>query len=199
LSNSIEVPAAILEPPFFTGTADEAANYGAIGAFLAHELIHGFDVNGRRYDGSGNLRDWWQKSDEEEFRRRAEVLVEEYNEFVPIDSSRLNGRLTVAENMADLGGVSIAYQAYHNSLAGRKAPVIDGLTGDQRFFIAWGQIWAEKIRDEELRRRIVVDPHSPGKYRVNGVAANMVEFYEAFNVRVGDPMYRDEMNRVTIW
>ena len=197
--NEIVFPAAILQPPFFNPTADDAANYGAIGAVIGHELSHGFDDQGRKSDGDGNLRDWWSESDAQEFQARAAKLVAQYNRFAPIEGMQLNGELTLGENIGDLGGLTIAYRAYQLSLQGQAAPVIDGLTGDQRFFAGWSQIWRRKYRDAELRRRLLTDPHSPSRYRVIGVLANMPEFYAAFALKEGDAMFLPTDKRVKIW
>ena len=197
--NEVVFPAAILQPPFFNMDADDAVNYGAIGAVIGHELTHGFDDQGRKSDGDGNLRDWWTESDGEEFTQRADVMVEQYNGFSPIDSMFVNGQLTLGENIADLGGLTIAYNAYQLSLNGKEAPVIDGYTGSQRFFMGWSQVWRRKYREDEMRNRLLTDPHSPSEYRVIGVLSNMPEFYRAFDVKDGDPMYRAEDVRVKIW
>jgi endothelin-converting enzyme len=197
--NEVVFPAAILQPPFFNMDADDAVNYGAIGAVIGHELTHGFDDQGRKSDGNGTLRDWWTEQDTEEFTERSRMMVEQYNEYTPVDTMRLNGNLTLGENIADLGGLTIAYNAYKMSLKGNEAPVIDGFTGEQRFFLGYGQVWRRKYRDEELRNRILTDPHSPSRYRVVGVLSNMPEFYAAFDVQEGDPMYRLEDVRVAIW
>jgi putative endopeptidase len=197
--NEVVFPAAILQPPFFNLEADDAANYGGIGAVIGHEMTHGFDDQGRKSNGDGNLTDWWTKEDGTEFEKRAQGMVREYNEFTPIDTMKLNGQLTLGENIADLGGLTIAYYAYQKSLNGKPAPELDGLTGDQRFFLGWSQVWARKYRDDELRRRLLTDPHSPSQYRVNGIVTNMPEFYKAFNVKEGDALYRTEAIRVKIW
>lgn len=197
--NEIVFPAAILQPPFFNMEAEDAVNYGAIGAVIGHELTHGFDDQGRKSDGDGNLRDWWTEQDGEEFKKRAQVMIDQYSNYTPIDTMRLNGELTLGENIADLGGLTIAYQAYKRSLNGAEGPVLDGFTSDQRFFMGWAQSWRRKYRDDELRNRILTGPHSPSKYRVVGVLANMPEFYKAFNVTEEDPMYRSEDVRVKIW
>jgi predicted metalloendopeptidase len=197
--NEVVFPAAILQPPFFNMQADDAVNYGAIGAVIGHELTHGFDDQGRRVDGTGNLRDWWTEEDEKRFKERAQILVKQYAAYNPLDTLHLNGELTLGENIADLGGLTISYNAYKKSLKGIKAPVIDGLSGDQRFFLGWAQVWRRKYRDEELRRRILTDPHSPSRYRVVGVVANMPEFYAAFDLKEGDKLYRPEETRVKIW
>ncbi|MCH8501815.1 MAG: M13 family metallopeptidase [Aliidiomarina sp.] len=197
--NEIVFPAAILQPPFFNVDADDAINYGAIGAVIGHEITHGFDDQGRRSDGDGNLRDWWGEQDERQFRERADLMIEQFSSFNPIDDLYLQGALSLGENIADLGGLNVALRGYLNSLEGRPAEVIDGYSAEQRFFIGWGQIWRIKFRDEALRRQVVVGPHSPGKYRVLGPLSNMPEFYQAFDVEPGDPMYRDESIRVKIW
>ncbi len=197
--NEIVFPAAILRPPFFNMAADDAVNYGAIGAVIGHEITHGFDDQGRKSDGDGNLRDWWTEQDAAEFKKRAGVLIEQYNGYNPVDSMQVNGELTLGENIADLGGLTIAYNAYKMSLQGKEAPVIDGFTGEQRFFLGYAQVWRRKYRDEELRRRILTDPHSPSRYRAIGVLSNMPEFYRAFGVKEGDVMYRSDDMRVKIW
>lgn len=197
--NEIVFPAAILQPPFFNVDAEDAINYGAIGAVIGHEITHGFDDQGRRSDGDGNLRDWWTADDEAQFTTRAQLMIDQYSAFNPIDDMFLNGALGLGENIADLGGMNVALRAYRNSLNGKEGAVIDGFTAEQRFFIGWGQIWRIQFRDEALRRQIVTGPHSPGKYRVLGVLSNMPEFYEAFDVQPGDPMYREESVRVRIW
>jgi putative endopeptidase len=197
--NEIVFPAAILQPPFFNVEADDAVNYGGIGAVIGHEISHGFDDQGRRSDGDGNLRDWWTEEDEAQFQARAQLMIEQYNAFNPIDDLHINGALALGENIADLGGMNVALRAWRNSLDGEESPVLDGYTGEQRFFLGWGQIWRIKFRDEALRQQLVTGPHSPGKYRVLGILSNMPEFYEAFDVQPGNPMYREEDVRVRIW
>ncbi|MFQ5747454.1 MAG: M13 family metallopeptidase [Gemmatimonadota bacterium] len=197
--NEIVFPAAILQPPFFNVEADDATNYGAIGAVIGHEFSHGFDDQGRKSDGDGNLRDWWTEQDAAEFKRRADGLVAQYSAFNPIDDMRVNGELTLGENIGDLAGLTMAYRAYRLSLGGKEPPVIDGFTGDQRFFMGWAQVWRRKYRDDELRRRLVTDPHSPSQYRTNGIVSNMPAFYRAFDVQEGDGMYRASEDRVKIW
>ena len=198
-SNEVEFPAALLQPPFFDVAADDAVNYGAIGAIIGHEISHGFDDQGRRYDGAGNLNDWWAPQDSEEFTRRAKLLGVQYSALSPMAGMHINGDLTMGENIADLAGVETAYRAYHLSLQGEPAQVIGGFTGDQRFFIGWAQCWARKYREAELRKRLLTDPHSPGEYRTNAVVANLPEFYAAFDVKAGDKMFRDPKDRVRIW
>ncbi|MEX1031959.1 MAG: M13 family metallopeptidase [Cellvibrionaceae bacterium] len=197
--NEIVFPAAILQPPFFNQAADDAINYGAIGAVIGHEMGHGFDDQGARSDGDGLLQNWWTEQDLNEFERRTQQLVDQYNSYTVLDDVHLNGELTQGENIGDLGGLTIAHQAYQLSLNGGEAPELDGFTGDQRFFLGWGQVWANKYRDEELRRRIVTDPHAPPRFRVNGVLRNMPEFHAAFDVEPGDWMYLPPEERVKIW
>jgi predicted metalloendopeptidase len=197
--NEIVFPAAILQPPFFNVEADDAVNYGGIGGVIGHEITHGFDDQGRRSDGDGNLRDWWTPDDESQFKQRAQLMIDQYNSYNPIDDLHVQGALTLGENIADLGGLTVAYRAYQNSLAGKTAPVIDGFTGEKRLFIGWAQVWRNKARDEALRQMLITDPHSPGMYRVQGILSNMPEFYQAYDVKAGDGMYRPEAQRVKIW
>jgi endothelin-converting enzyme/putative endopeptidase len=197
--NEIVFPAAILQPPFFDMNADDAVNYGGIGAVIGHEMGHGFDDQGSRYDGQGNLNNWWTEKDLSEFKKRTAKLVEQYNRFQVFPDLHVNGELTLGENIGDLSGVTIAYKAYKRSLQGKPAPVIDGLTGDQRFFMGFGQIWRNKIREEALRNRVATDPHSPGHFRANGPLSNMPEFYTTFDVKPGDKMYLPPEERVKIW
>jgi putative endopeptidase len=199
VNNEIVFPAAILQPPFFNLQADDAVNYGAIGAVIGHEISHGFDDQGRKSDGSGNLRDWWTADDAAAFEQRATMLAEQYSAFEPIPGARVNGRLTLGENIGDLSGVAIAYRAYRNSLQGRQAPVIGGFTGDQRFFLGYAQVWRTMYRDQAMRQMLLTDTHSPGMYRTNGILANLPAFYEAFNVRPGDRMYLPPERRVKVW
>ncbi|CAN5810357.1 M13 family peptidase [soil metagenome] len=197
--NEIVFPAAILQPPFFNMDADDAVNYGAIGGVIGHEISHGFDDQGSRSDGEGNLRDWWTEQDAAAFQERTTMLADQYSAYCPLEGLCVNGRVALGENIGDLSGLTVAYQAYRQSLNGQEAPVIDGLTGDQRFFMGWGQIWRMNYRDEALRQRLMVGPHSPNMYRVNGVLTNMPEFYAAFGVNEGDAMYRPAEQRVKIW
>ncbi len=197
--NEIVFPAAILQPPFFNVNADDAVNYGAIGGVIGHEITHGFDDQGRRSDGNGNLTDWWQPKDAEQFQKRAQLMIDQYSAFNPIDNLKLQGALGLGENIADLGGLTVAFKAYQNSLQGKPAPVIDGFSGDQRFFMGWSQVWRIKFRDASLRQQVITGPHSPGMYRVLGVLSNMPEFYQTFDVKPGDGMYREEAVRVKIW
>ncbi|ULP37058.2 M13 family metallopeptidase [Mycolicibacterium rufum] len=200
--NEIVFPAAILQPPFFDAEADDAANYGGIGAVIGHEIGHGFDDQGAKYDGDGNLVDWWTDEDRTEFGARTTALIEQYEQFTPrgLDPSHhVNGAFTVGENIGDLGGLSIALLAYRLSLKGQPAPVIDGLTGEQRVFFGWAQVWRTKSREAEAVRRLAIDPHSPPEFRCNGVVRNMDAFYEAFEVGEADELYLEPERRVRIW
>jgi len=197
--NEIVFPAAILQKPFFDPAADDAANYGAIGAVIGHEISHGFDDQGSQYDGVGNLRNWWTKEDRERYSARTAALVAQYDAYSPIPGYHLNGKLTLGENIADNSGLAIAWKAYNIALGGKTPPVIDGLTGAQRFYTGWAQVWGESMREEEQIRRIKIDPHSPGRFRANGAAANQAAFYDAFGVKEGDRMYLAPDRRVTIW
>jgi putative endopeptidase len=200
--NEIVFPAAILQPPFFDSEADDAANYGGIGAVIGHEIGHGFDDQGAKYDGDGNLVDWWTDEDRAEFGARTKALIEQYDEFVPRgleNGHHVNGAFTVGENIGDLGGLSIGLLAYRLSLGGADGPVIDGLTGVQRVFYGWAQVWRTKSRDAEAIRRLAIDPHSPPEFRCNGVIRNMDAFYDAFDVTESDELYLDPQRRVRIW
>jgi putative endopeptidase len=198
-NNEIVFPAAILQPPFFDVTADDAVNYGAIGAVIGHEIGHGFDDQGRKSDGSGNLRDWWTASDAQAFEARTTKLGAQYGAINPIDDMHINPKLTMGENIGDLSGLAQAYRAYRISLGGKEAPVINGFTGDQRFFIGYAQIWRTKFRDEALRQRLLTDPHSPGMYRAFVPFVNNDAFVRAFGVKEGDKMYIAPSERVKIW
>lgn len=200
--NEIVFPAAILQPPFFDPEADDAANYGGIGSVIGHEIGHGFDDQGAKYDGDGNLVDWWTDADRAEFGARTKALIEQYDAYTPRQlggSHRVNGAFTVGENIGDLGGLSIALLAYQLSLQGRPAPVIDGLTGVQRVFYGWAQVWRTKSRDAEAIRRLATDPHSPPEFRCNGVIRNMDAFYDAFDVAEDDALFLEKQRRVRIW
>jgi putative endopeptidase len=199
LANEIVFPAAILQPPFFDLNADDAVNYGGIGAVIGHEISHGFDDQGRKFDGKGVLRDWWTDQDNERFMKRAGALVQQYNAFSPIPGMNINGELTLGENIGDLSGLAVAYKAYQLALAGKPAPVLDGFTGDQRFYIGWGQVWARNYREDELRKRLLTDPHSPSEYRANGIVRNMPSFAEAFDVKAGDKLHLPAEQQVRIW
>ena len=199
--NEIVFPAAILEPPFFGLSADPAVNYGAIGGVIGHEMGHGFDDQGSKYDDKGVLADWWTDEDLAAFRELTDALVAQYDAYCPLDDGEtcVNGRLTLGENIGDLGGLSLAYRAYKLSLNGEEDEVIDGLTGDQRFFMSWAQVWRSKIRDEALRQRMITDPHSPAIYRVNGIVRNTDAWYTAFDVQEGDALYLPPEERIRIW
>lgn len=197
--NEIVFPAAILQPPFFDLEADDAVNYGAIGAVIGHEIGHGFDDSGSTFDGDGVLRNWWTDEDRAEFEKRTGKLVDQYNEFFPFEDLSVNGAYTLGENIGDLGGISIGLLAYQMSLDGQEAPVIDGLTGEQRVFLGYGQVWRNKYRDEALRLMISTDPHSPAMYRANGAVRNVPEFYDAFDVTEQNALYLAPEDRVKIW
>ena len=201
LTNQITFPAAILQPPFFDPNADPAANYGAIGAVIGHEMGHGFDNEGRKFDPKGKLRDWWIAGGRQRrSRAKTDALVAQYNGFKPFPDLALNGKLTLGENIGDLSGVEAAYAAYKKYTAKHgEPPVIDGLTGDQRFFIAYAQAWQEKQREDAERQQVITNEHSPGKYRVNGVVRNVDAWYKAFNVQPGDKLYLPPEQRVHIW
>lgn len=198
-ANKIFFPAGVLQPPFFDFTLDDAVNYGAIGAVIGHEITHGFDDQGRRYDANGNLVDWWSPEDAGRFTARTVALIEQYNQYAALPGLHINGALSLGENIADLGGVSIAFEALQRSLAGKPRPLIDGFTPEQRFFLSWAQLWRTQFRDEALRRQIAVGPHSPGMFRAIGPISNMPEFFEAFGIREGDGMWRPPSVRVKIW
>ncbi|KXF52211.1 peptidase M13 [Rhodococcus sp. SC4] len=199
--NEIVFPAAILQPPFFDAAADDAANYGGIGAVIGHEIGHGFDDQGAKYDGDGNMVDWWTDDDRTEFGKRTKALIEQYNEFEPkaLPGHAVNGEFTIGENIGDLGGLSIAIAAYRIATDGSEPEVLDGLTGLQRVFFGWAQVWRTKARDAEALRRLAVDPHSPPEFRCNGVIRNLDTFHDAFDVQPGDALYLDPEERVKIW
>lgn len=198
-NNKITFTAGLLNPPFFDPQADPAVNYGAIGAAIGHEISHAFDDQGRKYDPEGALRDWWSPEDAQRFEERSAKLEAQYSAFEPLPGLRVNGQLTLGENIADLSGLTVAYRAYRRSLGDGEAPVIAGLTGDQRFFLGWAQIWRSKSTEGALRQRILSIPHSPEQYRTNGVVSNMEEFYRAFAVEEGDRLYLAPDARVKIW
>jgi len=197
--NEIVFPAAILQPPFFDADADDAVNYGAIGAVIGHEISHGFDDQGAQYDGDGNLHDWWSKADHKNFAAKTKMLVAQYNAYSPVQGYHVNGALTLGENIADNSGIAIAYKAYHLSLHGQPAPVIDGLTGDQRFYMGFAQVWRSKIRDAQQIVYLKSDPHSPDQFRANGTVRNQPGYYQAFDVKPGDKMYLAPKDRVIMW
>jgi putative endopeptidase len=197
--NEIVFPAAILQPPFFNANADDAVNYGGIGGVIGHEISHGFDDQGRHYDGDGNLREWMAPADIAAFTAKTQALVAQYNGYAPLPGTHLNGALTLGENIADLSGLTVANRAYVASLGGKQPPVLDGFTGAQRFFLGYAQVWRSKERDESLRDSLLTDPHSPGQFRTNGVLPNVDAFYQAFNVHVGDSLFRTPQDRIHIW
>jgi putative endopeptidase len=199
LNNEIVFPAAILQPPFFDPNADAAVNYGGIGAVIGHEMGHGFDDQGRKFGPDGGLKDWWTQQDADVFKGRVTRLEHQFSGFEALPGLHVNGANTIGENIGDLGGLNMAYHAYHLSLQGKPAPVIDGLTGDQRFFLSWAQVWRTKIRDGQLRELVMSDVHSPPYFRVNGPLPNITEWYQAFDVHPGDKLYIKPEDRVSIW
>ena len=197
--NEIIFPAGILQPPFFDAGAEDAANYGGIGTVIGHEISHGFDDEGSRFDGDGNLRNWWTAEDRSRFEAGTRGLVAQYDAFSPLPGYHVNGALTLGENIADNSGLAVAVKSYRRSLAGRPAPVIDGYTGAQRLFLAFAQIWKDKVRDPARIERIKIDPHSPGQFRANGALRNQSAFDEAFDVKPGDGMYLPPDQRISLW
>ncbi|RZJ85335.1 MAG: M13 family peptidase [Massilia sp.] len=197
--NEIVFPAAILQPPFFDANADDAVNYGGIGAVIGHEISHGFDDQGSQYDGDGNMRNWWTEEDGKRFAEKTKVLIAQYAGYSPLPGYNVNGELTLGENIGDNSGLAIAYKAYKLSLNGKPAPVINKLTGDQRFYMGWGQVWRAKMREPAQIAQVKTDPHSPAQYRANGTLKNQPGFYEAFSVKEGDKMYLAPKDRVIIW
>ena len=197
--NEVVFPAAILQPPVFDPDADPAVNYGAIGAVIGHEMSHGFDDQGREYDAHGRLAGWWTPQDAERFVASSKQFGAQYEAFGILPGAHINGQLTMGENIADLAGILAAHDAYHQSLHGQPAPVIDGLTGDQRFFLAFAQYFRNKVREDSMRMRLVSDPHSPDKARVDVVLPNVDAWYDAFGVKPGDALYRAPDQRVRIW
>jgi putative endopeptidase len=197
--NEIVFPAGILQAPFYDPKADDAVNYGGIGAVIGHEMTHGFDDQGRQYDSKGNLRDWWTKEDGDKFNAKAAMVGKQYDAFMPLDSVHVNGKLTMGENLADLGGLTIAYQAFQKTAQAKAAKPIDGFTPNQRFFLAWGQIWRTNIRPEAARQQVLTDPHSPAQFRTNGPLMNMPEFYQAFGCKPTDKMERPAAEQARIW
>ncbi|MFU8896980.1 MAG: M13 family metallopeptidase [Gammaproteobacteria bacterium] len=197
--NEIVFPAAILQPPLFNPDADDAVNYGGIGGVIGHEISHGFDDQGRRTDGRGLLRDWWTEEDDARYRELTDRLVEQYSAFEPLEGVNIDGRVSLGENIADLAGLTVAHRAYRLSLGDEEAPVIDGFSGDERFFLGWAQSWRIKYREDALRRQLMTGPHSPGPYRVTGVVRNVDAFYEAFGIGPDDGMWYPPEERVAIW
>lgn len=198
-SNEIAFPAGIMQVPFFDPKADDAYNYGVMGSIIGHELTHGFDDQGSQFDADGNLKMWWTETDYKNFTDKTKLIVEQFNDYKAIDTIRVNGELTQGENIADLGGLTMAYYAYKKSLNGAKSPEMVGFTGEQRFFLAWAQGWKTLMRDAYLKQMIATNPHAPGNFRAVGPLSNMTEFYEAFGVKEGDGMYRPADKRVNIW
>lgn len=199
VKNEIVFPAGILRFPFFDFEADDAINYGGIGAVIGHEMTHGFDDQGRQYDADGSLHDWWTKADADEFKKRADEVVAQYSGYVVLDTLHVNGRLTLGENLADLGGLSIAYEAFKHTKQGKSNKKIDGFTPDQRFFLNWAQVWRNNILPEAAAQRILTDTHSPGEHRANGPLTNMEAFYKTFDLKEGDKMYKEPEKRTKIW
>ena len=199
VKNEIVFPAAILQPPFFDPQADPAINYGGIGGVIGHEFSHGFDDQGRKSDGDGLLRDWWTPQDASKFQVQANRLGSQYDAYEPLPGAKVNGKLTMGENIGDLGGLSVALEAYTLSLQGKPAAVLDSTTGTQRVFLGWAQVWRSKSRDEALRQQLVSDPHSPPYYRVNGIVRNMDAWYQAFDIKAADKMFLPTDDRVRIW
>src|SRR5690606_3018676 len=192
--------AGILQPPFFDAEADDAVNYGAIGAVIGHEITHGFDDQGRRFDADGNLTDWWTPEDEAEFKRRAQLLVDQFNAYEVLPGVFVQGELALGENIADLGGVSIAFEAFQRSLEGKPKPrKIDGFTAEQRFFLSWAQQWRTKFRDSRLKEQVTTGPHAPGFLRATGPLVNVDAFFTAFGIKEGDGMWRPPEKRARIW
>lgn len=198
-NNEIVFPAAILQFPFFDFGADDAVNYGGIGAVIGYEMTHGFDDQGRQFAANGNLMDWWTKEDADKFKARADRVVNEYNNFTVLDTLHVNGRLTLGENLADLGGLSIAYEAFSKTKQFKEAKAIDGFTPDQRFFLSWAQVWRSNTTPENEAQLILTDPHSPGMYRANGPLENIDAWYTAFKVKLNDKMYIAPDKRIHIW
>jgi putative endopeptidase len=198
--NQIQFPAGILQPPFFDPNADDAVNYGALGAVIGHEMTHGFDDSGRQFDAQGNLRDWWTAEDAAKYKVAAQRVVDQFNAYTVVDSvSHVNGRLTLGENIADLGGLTVAYYAMDKAIAGKSRAKIDGFTPEQRFFLGWAQVWRGLSRPEAELENLKTNPHSPGKWRANGPVSNMPEFKKAWGCKDGDPMVRSDSLRARIW
>ena len=198
-NNDITFPAGILQFPFFDFGADDAVNYGGIAAVIGHEMTHGFDDQGRQFDANGNLKDWWQKTDEENFKKRADMVAKKYDAYTVLDTIHINGRLTLGENLADLGGLNIAYEAFKKTKEFKEGKKIDGFTPQQRFFLSWAQVWRNNTLPETEAQLIKTDPHSPGMYRTIAPVSNMDEWYAAFNVKEGDKMFVPKGERIHIW
>ena len=198
-ANSIFFPAAILQPPFFDPNADDAVNYGGIGAVIGHEISHGFDDQGAKFDGTGMLNNWWTEEDKKNFKAKTDAVVAQYNTYEPLPGLHVNGAFTQGENIADLAGLTISYKAYHISLGDKPAPKMDGFTGDQRFFLSFGQIWRAKYRDGALRAQVLSNEHSPGQFRGDGATRNLDPWYAAFDVQPGQKYYLAPDQRVHLW
>jgi endothelin-converting enzyme/putative endopeptidase len=194
--NSINFPAGILQPPFFDRAMDDAVNFGGIGAVIGHELTHGFDDQGRKFDGDGNMKDWWTEADGKEFEARASCVEQQYSGYTAVADVKVNGKLTLGENVADNGGVRVSLMALKDTLSGKSVEPLDGFTPEQRFFLGFAQVWCQNVTDEAARLRAQTDPHSPGEWRVNGTVSNMPEFREAFGCKAGSPMVREKPCRV---
>jgi putative endopeptidase len=199
LQNEIVFPAAIMQPPFFDGEIDDAINYGAMGAVIGHEITHGFDDQGSRFDADGNMANWWTDEDRTRFEERTQKIINQFDKFIPVDSLHINGSLTQGENIGDLGGLLVSYDALQMARTGKNDPMVDGFTQDQRFYLSWAQAWRNLDRDEGLKLQINTDPHSPAKYRVNGPLENLPTFQAAFGCKAGDPMVAPDSLKVAIW
>jgi putative endopeptidase len=199
LLNEVVFPAGILQPPFFDFAIDDAVNYGAMGAVIGHELLHGFDDQGRKFDAEGNMTNWWTQDDEEKFKSRAQRLIDQFSSYVVAGDQHVNGELTLGENIADLGGLTMAYHALQLALGDSGRDRIDGFTPEQRFFLSWAQVWRRNVRDEALKLQVNTDPHAPARFRINGPLVSMPEFHEAFGCEEASPMVSPANTRVTIW
>jgi putative endopeptidase len=197
--NEIVFPAAILQPPFFDMAADDATNYGGIGAVIGHEISHGFDDSGSQFDADGNLKNWWTADDRKSFEGLTARVVAQYDAYQPLPGKNIQGKLTLGENLADVSGLAVSYRAYRLSLGGTAAPVVNGVTGDQRFCLGWAQVWRSQYRDAALLQQLITDPHSPGRFRAIGSPVNMDAFHQAFGTQPGDGMWKAPDDRIRIW
>ncbi|HPI55582.1 MAG TPA: M13 family metallopeptidase, partial [Chitinophagaceae bacterium] len=197
--NEIVFPAGILQYPFFEKNADDAVIYGAIGCVIGHEMTHGFDDQGCEYAADGNLKNWWNEADKKNFQAKTTMVKDQFDAYTVLDGKHVNGALTLGENIADLGGITIAYEAFKKTKQGQSQEKIDGFTPDQRFFMSWAQVWRTNIREEEVANRLVTDPHSPAIHRVNGPLSNFAPFYAAFGIKEGDKMFKPEAQRAKVW
>ena len=197
--NEIVFPAAILQPPFFDPNAPDGLNYGGIGAVIGHEISHAFDDQGSQYDGDGNLRNWWSDKDRAAFKALTDRLVSQYSQYSPLPGKNVNGSLTLGENIADLSGLAIAYKAFQLSKNGKEPEKVAGWSGNQLFFVGWSRVWQRKYRESEMINRLLADPHSPSEYRANGPVMNIDAFYDAFELKPGDKLYKPEEERIRIW